>query len=156
METGGDRPLQLAFYGACRTDADADGVAGFIYDGQSGDLTDVEYDRDNDGAIDGVRTFTYYADGNLQQIADDDDNNGIVDETNTYVFDADGNLDRIERDSANDGIVDYVAVYTWGDAPLNTQAAPAGTPGDMTDAESPTSAGEDESGGAGCFLQSLP
>lgn len=159
MDIDNDRPDQLAFYGDCQTEDDPGGIAVLVYDAQTGDLAAVNYDHDNDGSVDSTRAFTYHDDGNLQQIADDDDNDGTVDQTDTFVFDENGNLERIEQDAANDGIIDYVAAYTWNDAPLSAEDSESGddpedsdTGGNNTGTEGEQ---EDDTGGGGCFLQSL-
>ena len=98
------------------SDRDADGkidnIRSYTYD-VNGNLTKKEQDNDADGKIDNIRSYTYDANDNLTKEEQDYDTDGKVDNIRLYTYDANGNLTKEDFDNNADGVIDYIVLYTY-------------------------------------------
>ena len=70
-------------------------------------------DRDADGKIDDIRSYTYDANGNLTKEEQDYDNDGKIDYIRSYTYDVNGNLTKEDFDNNADGMIDFMTLYTY-------------------------------------------
>ncbi|MEE2752114.1 MAG: MopE-related protein [Myxococcota bacterium] len=96
-------------------DSDSDGVGDRVYlertyDVDGNRLTST-YDKNVDGAVDEIYTYTYDSDGNLIASTSDEDGDGNPEDS--YQYDAWGNEIVDEWDTDSDGIIDSVETRTY-------------------------------------------
>jgi hypothetical protein len=96
-------------------DSDCDDVSDLVhlertYDSDGNRLTS-RWDKDFDGSLDEIYTYTYDANGNLIQATEDTDADGYPEYTRTY--DSRGNETQTDWDSDANGVVDGVEYWTY-------------------------------------------
>jgi len=79
--------------------------------------TKREYDSHNDGTIDTVYYYSYYADGRKAKDEIDSNNDGTIDNVIIYGYDSKSNITQVEYDAEydanNNGTIDYVYYHTY-------------------------------------------
>ena len=102
-----------------RIDRDGDGnvdrITTYTYD-SAGNETSERIDRDGDGNVDRITTYTYDSAGNLTSKSYDRDGDGNPDSISTYTYDSAGNETSWSEDYDGDGNPDQINTYTYDSA----------------------------------------